>query len=441
MCDTFVALPPVTGDGSVIFGKNSDREPNEAQVLEFHPRAVNTLPAMVACTYSEVPQVEETYATLLSRPFWMWGAEMGANEKGVVIGNEAVWTRMPLDKNGGLTGMDLLRLALERSATADQAMENIVRLLSDYGQGGICGYQDKRMAYHNSYIIADPDECWVLETAGPLWAALKIKDYYSISNMLTIAEAYDECHPELVKTARKKGWLKRGQTFHFARCFSDWFYTTFSAADRRLRRSREMVDTCRGGLHVGSAIKVLRDHHNENYHPDAHFLGNRICAHAANKLARNATQTTGSLIAHLKADRHTFFATGTAAPCTGIFKPIWLNQNTLPDIGPIPDGLFNSKSLWWLHEKLHRSVLLDYQNRIQIFSKERDRLEKTWIQNALKAPFDQRWEMTQDAFRQAGQKTREWTEQVQSRPVQQSGKWTYGRYWKNQNQKAGIPVS
>jgi dipeptidase len=85
MCDTFVALPPVTGDGSVIFGKNSDREPNEAQVLEFHPRAVNTLPAMVACTYSEVPQVEETYATLLSRPFWMWGAEMGANEKGVVV--------------------------------------------------------------------------------------------------------------------------------------------------------------------------------------------------------------------------------------------------------------------------------------------------------------------------------------------------------------------
>ena len=68
-------------------------------------------------------------------------------------------------------------------------------------------------------------------------------------------------------------------------------------------------------------------------------------------------------------------------------------------------------------------------------------MENAWIQDALLAPFDQHWEMTQDAFRQAGQKTREWTEQVQSRPVHPSRKWTYGRYWKNQNQKAGIPVS
>jgi hypothetical protein len=68
-------------------------------------------------------------------------------------------------------------------------------------------------------------------------------------------------------------------------------------------------------------------------------------------------------------------------------------------------------------------------------------MENAWIQDAFQAPFDQHWEMTQNAFRQAGQKTREWTAQVQSRPVQQSGKWTYGRYWKNQNRKASISVS
>ena len=37
MCDTFLALHSVTEDGAVIFGKNSDREPNEAQILEYHP--------------------------------------------------------------------------------------------------------------------------------------------------------------------------------------------------------------------------------------------------------------------------------------------------------------------------------------------------------------------------------------------------------------------
>ncbi len=347
MCDTFVAMPSVTGDGSVIFGKNSDREPNEAQVLEFRPGAVNAVPSMVRCTYLEVPQVQDTYATLLSRPFWMWGSEMGANEKGVVIGNEAVWTRMPLEKNSGLTGMDLMRLALERSTTSGQALEIIVRLLADYGQGGICGYQDKGMAYHNSFIISDPAESWVLETAGPLWAAIKVRDCYSISNALTIGEEYDECHPELLNTARKKGWLKTGQTFHFARCFSDWFYTTFSAARHRQRCSLAMVNQYRGEFDVASAIEILRDHHHANYRPDTHFLGNRICAHAANKLARNATQTTGSFIAHLKADRHTYFATATAAPCTAIFKPLWFNHNSMPDIGPTPDDMFNPECLCW----------------------------------------------------------------------------------------------
>ena len=37
MCDTFVAFSSVTENRSVIFGNNSDREPNEAQCLEYHP--------------------------------------------------------------------------------------------------------------------------------------------------------------------------------------------------------------------------------------------------------------------------------------------------------------------------------------------------------------------------------------------------------------------
>ncbi|MBW1894575.1 MAG: C69 family dipeptidase, partial [Deltaproteobacteria bacterium] len=187
MCDTFVALPDTTGDGTVIFGKNSDREPNEAQALEFYPgRTYSETTDQVSCTYIKIPQVKETHAVLLGRPFWMWGAEMGANDRGVVIGNEAVFTKMPYSKKDVLTGMDLLRLALERSATAEQALETIVQLMSDHGQGGLCGYKDKKLVYHNSYIIADSKGAWVLETAGHLWAALEVKNFYSISNGLTI---------------------------------------------------------------------------------------------------------------------------------------------------------------------------------------------------------------------------------------------------------------
>jgi dipeptidase len=440
MCDTFVALPSVTRDGSVIFGKNSDREPNEAQMLEYHPGRVHALPADIACTYVAIPQVKETYATLLSRPFWMWGAEMGANEKGVVIGNQAVWTRMPLAKTNGLTGMDMLRLALERSANADQALETIVQLLADYGQGGICGYQDKRLTYHNSYLIADPHVGWVVETAGPFWATLKIKEYYSISNGLTIGEVFDECHPQLIATARKKGWLKKGQSFHFARCYSDWLYTTFSASHRRRSRSWELIDAGNGSLSVSGVVKILRDHRDKDYRPASHLLGNRICAHAANKLTRNATQTTGSLIAHLKSDQHTYFATGTAAPCTGIFKPIWFNQNTLPDVGPAPGGYYDSESLWWVHEKLHRTALLDFATRVRTFQKERDEIESAWIKKADDIPNSGQWDLTQLAFRQARQKTLDWTDNIRSLPVQHPNKGVYRRYWKYQNKMAGVPV-
>lgn len=41
----------------------------------------------------------------------MWGAEMGANEHGVCIGNEAIWTKLngPGDNDEKLIGMDLVR--------------------------------------------------------------------------------------------------------------------------------------------------------------------------------------------------------------------------------------------------------------------------------------------------------------------------------------------
>ncbi|NQU27800.1 MAG: peptidase C69, partial [Candidatus Marinimicrobia bacterium] len=86
MCDTFVVLPSNTTGGSVLFGKNSDREPNEAQVVGLHPAQEFQENAKLQCTYLEIPQVRQTNAILISRPFWMWGAEIGANDRGVVIG-------------------------------------------------------------------------------------------------------------------------------------------------------------------------------------------------------------------------------------------------------------------------------------------------------------------------------------------------------------------
>jgi dipeptidase len=140
---------------------------------------------MVKCTYIEIPQVRETCQVLLAKPFWIWGAEMGSNEFGVTIGNEAVFTKTPYNKQAGLIGMDFLRLALERSDTAAAALTTIIQLLEEYGQGGNCGCAHA-FYYHNSYLICDQEEAWVLETSGREWAAEKVVDVRSISNAITM---------------------------------------------------------------------------------------------------------------------------------------------------------------------------------------------------------------------------------------------------------------
>lgn len=309
-CDTFVALPPATALGCVVFGKNSDRPKGEVQEVVYCPATDHSPGSKLQCTYIEISQVEHTHAVILSKPSWMWGAEMGANEHGVCIGNEAVWTKLngPDDENEKLLGMDLVRLGLERSQSAKEAVDIITSLLEEYGQGGPCSDTVSNFTYHNSFLIADRSEAWVLETAGTLWAAEHVTSgVRNISNCLTIGTKIDLMSEKLKDEAQSGGFWDPSQgDLDFAAAFGE----SNDNAVQRYNCGKELLNKLSASGEFGtlSMFEVLRDSESG------------ICRSQEHEYPTAASQV--SVLSPPNSSRsccHWF--TGTPDPRYSVFKP------------------------------------------------------------------------------------------------------------------------
>ena len=217
------AEPGGVGPAHTLFGKNSDRPSDEVHEVVAFPRTTHAAGSMVRCTHIEIPQVAETLAVVLSRPAWLWGCEMGANEHSVVGGNEAVHSLLAgtLGREPRLLGMDLLRLALERGATARDAARICGELLQAHGQGGACA-EDDDWTYENGFLFADPEEAYVLETAGVHhWAIERVPPgtCRNISNGLSIREGCTTSEG-LRELCRERGWWDEAEPFDWKRAVS-----------------------------------------------------------------------------------------------------------------------------------------------------------------------------------------------------------------------------
>lgn len=306
-CDTFVALPPATVGNRVIFGKNSDRLFDEVQEVIYCPAAVhNDLGKRLKCTYIEIDQVPETYAVVLSRPAWLWGAEMGANEHGVCIGNEAVWGRENVSKEEALLGMDLVRLGLERADTAEKALDVIVDLLEKYGQGGNCA-EGEEFSYYNSFLIADRNEAWILETSGKYWAAEKVQEtgVRNISNQFSITTKIDREHPDMRNYAKQKGWWDGREDFDFTAAYSYINTASMMTSSSRYCQGYKLLSKHKGNITFETMTEILRDKPS-GINMKGEFL------------------TTASMVSVLPQDSSLpciHFFTGTPHPERSVFKP------------------------------------------------------------------------------------------------------------------------
>lgn len=327
MCDTLVRMRP---EGP-LFGKNSDRSPNEPNLVLFFP-AGKPAEKTVRCTYREIPQVSSTHAVLLVKPSWMWGAEMGANDCGVLIGNEAVFTHGSDKKTERLTGMDLLRLALERAEDAHSALETILGLLETYGQGGNCGF-DKPFFYDNSFLIADRKEALVLETCGKRWVVRKVEECGNISNRLSLNGDFTLSSSE--------------ENLGFARNLSEPLFTLFSRSAERSRQAAEGLKSVPFG--TKEMLSLLQSHRTG----DSRSLFTRgdvgsLCMHKS----LLGDHTTGSFVADLGTAFDTFWITGSSTPCLSVFKPVHFG-NVLPPVYADPK---KSLEYWLQREWLIRAV-------------------------------------------------------------------------------------
>jgi secernin len=432
MCDTVVATGAATASGRVIFAKNSDREPDEAQAVELHPASVAPPGSRTRCTYVDLPAASRTHAVLLCRPHWMWGAEMGANEQGVAVGNEAVFTRAPREPLA-LLGMDLVRLVLERADSAEHGVEVLGSLLEEHGQGGPAGYRDKGFVYDSSFIIADPGDAWVFETANRAWAAKRVTGVRSISNGLTLRDDWDRAASGLA--ARARDWkLAAGKgRIDFARTFSDPWLTRAAAAEQRRACTESFLARRAGSIGPLDAMAALRQH---GARPGTGVFFS-VCAHASWWPTRRAAQTTGSLVSELDPSRALHWFTATAAPCTSLFKPAWLDAG-LPELGPTPREHYAPDSLWWRHERVHRRALQDLSGFLRLRAAERDRLEADLVARAgalARAPTSQRRGLSELALANAEELEQRWLSQIA--PSSLAGPM-HRRFWQRIDRRARI---
>jgi secernin len=402
-CDTWVAMKDATADHSVILSKNSDRPPMEAQVLVQYARQQHSSGEMVKCTYISIPQVAETYEHIGSKLWWAFGYEEGMNEYGVAIGNEAVFSKEPLQWGDGLLGMDLLRLGLERGKTAYEALHVMIALLEKYGQSGDCERPGEwgKANYHNSYILADPHEAWVFETAGRYWAAKRITNgVYSISNIYSIERDWDEAHPRLVEHAIEMRWTKSAKDFNFARDYGDyWRKDSKNPGNMQIRRNMTLSCLRRDFTHVtpASMMQISRSH------LEGTFVGPRWSASESfwptpcmHDTPQSPYHSAASFVVHLRAEmppqlRQVYWAS-FSNPCCNVFKPFYLHGPQVPPSYAVGTSTYSADSPWWLANRL--KLLCD--------------LNHPALNPNVRGVFDQteRWEMDQqerveaDALRQ-----------------------------------------
>jgi secernin len=427
MCDTFVALPSVTRDRNVLFAKSADCEVNEANAIVRVPRRKHVKGESVRVTHLVIPQAEETYEIFLTKAFWTYGCEIGVNEYGLAMGEEAVFTTEMAEEKDGIIGPDLMRIGLERARDCQEAIDIMTGLLDKYGQGGSAELKGNSH-FDSSFLMSDTSEAYILETAGRQWAVRKVDDVASISNMLGISSNWTACS---VNTGQARtDWAK---TFALPEV-----PPTLGSPDRQCI-TYDMLRASTGEISATTMFNIMR-HHGKSYHPATAEAHRNICIHAGPQENR-WWQADGVMVSDVGEHGILIWVTGTSGNCVSIFKPVFMGMDLPESLGPTPTEHFDPRSLWWKHELLHRRAIADFDNLVPEIREDFDVLEEEFLaasESVKRGTLDEKRDFMEYCFHKSMQATEAWISRLRARPALAFEDADYRAMWQKLNAEAGL---
>jgi secernin len=410
----------------VLFAKSADCEVNEANAIVRIPRQVHAPGEMVRITHLVIPQAPLTHEVLLTRAFWTYGCEVGVNEFGLCMGEEAVYTTEMREEKDGIIGPDLVRLGLERARTCREALEVMTRLLEEFGQGGSAELKGNSH-FDSSFLLSDASEAFILETAGRAWALRQVRDTASISNMLGIRRDWDRS-----SAAGAKGSVDWAASYGLPEV------PPTLGAPERCRVTGETLARARGEISTRSIFDLMR-HHGPGYHPATAPVHSGVCVHAGPQKDR-WWQADGVMAADVRGSDILVWVTGTSGNCVSIFKPLFPGID-LPDIGPVPTERFDPSSLWWKHELLHRRAMADFDTVVPEIRADFDRLEDEFLAEAPSVragSMAEKRDFSGSCFRRAMDATEAWIARLRARSDLSFTDPAYRAMWAKVNAAAGL---
>jgi secernin len=342
-CDMVVALGSASVNAVTIFGNNV-HAPHGTTLSVRREFGRAFCPGEILRRGDvEILQARQTCTVLGWQASGMWGYSHGINENRVVAGL-ATWQSKLAKTDGGLTGSDLVRLALERSHSARHAVDLITDLVTRHGQGHGGGGD-------NIFLVADPQEAYVLEAAGSYWAWTECCERRAVSDVGLLRQDWQRLSPGLAEDVIARGWWNDdGSKLDFGSLGATPCVGPLPAANRpgsygdgaalrRWGRASLLLEQQAGHIDESYMRRLLSDHFDGTpLEVDPANPGDGpvpVCQHGAE------ISTVASFLAPLATDAVPMAWCTFGPPCLSVYLPLFLD-------GELPDAYSQTEhdSLW-----------------------------------------------------------------------------------------------